>query len=102
MLTHEEYFQLEAHEWKKKELEYEKQLLQLKKEIAKRDLTILQFNIDGLRRKAGELDDRILTLNVKIENVQVSKDKTSSKISERLGLETNDWGYDPTTLEIIE
>ena len=101
-LSDSDYFALEAHEWKKKELEYERSIVLLQKEITKRDISILTFNIENLKRKGKEQEEKATELSVKIENVMVAKRKVTEEISERLGLESTNWGYNPETLEIIE
>ena len=102
VLEDSEYFQLEAHEWKKKEFEYERKLLLLQKEVTKRDISILQFNAENLRKRVIELDEQASQLTIKIENVDVAKNKVVDTISERLELDSSDWGYNPETLEIIK
>jgi len=97
-----EYFQLEVHEWKKKELDLERQLVNMQREITKRDIAIMNLNIDNQRRKLKELEDRATEYSLKIENVEVMKGKVTDNISTRLGLvDIKDWGYNPETLEII-
>ena len=101
-LLDSEYFQLEVHEWKKKELDLERQLVNMQREITKRDIAIMNLNIDNQRRKLKELEDRATEYSLKIENVEVMKGKVTDNISTRLGLvDVKDWGYNPETLEII-
>jgi|DEB0MinimDraft_6_1074348.scaffolds.fasta_scaffold01085_14 hypothetical protein len=101
-LLDSEYFQLEVHEWKKKELDLERQLVNMQREITKRDIAIMNLNIDNQRRKLKELEDRATEYSLKIENVEVMKGKVTDNISTRLGLvDIKDWGYNPETLEII-
>lgn len=101
-LLDQEYFQLEAHEWKKKELDLERQLVNMQREITKRDIAIMNLNIENQRRKLKELEDRATDYSLKIENVEVMKGKVTDSISSRLGIEdVKDWGYNPETLEII-
>lgn len=98
-LLEREYFSLEAHEWKKKEIGYEKQLKVYKKEILKRQISIAQFQIEKLRDDIKEQDEQLISLNVKLENVDVAKKKVIEDINERLGID-GEWGYDPETLKI--
>ena len=101
-LTEGEYFRLEAHTWKKRELSLQRDLLNKDKEIKKRDIAILNFNIENQRRRIKELEDEAATLSVKIENVSTGTEKVKSEISKRLEIEeVTDWGYDPETLKII-
>jgi len=101
-LLDSEYFQLEVHEWKKKELDLERQLVNMQREITKRDIAIMNLNIDNQRRRLKELEDRATEYSLKIENVEVMKGKVTDNISTRLGMvDIKDWGYNPETLEII-
>lgn len=101
-LTEAEYFRLEAHAWKKRELSLQRDLLNKDREIKKRDIAILNFNIENQRRRVKELEDEAASLSVKIENVSKGTEKVTAEISERLGIEdVTDWGYNPETLKII-
>lgn len=100
MLNESEYFRLEAHEWKKKELEYEKQIKELNKQICGQRITILKYQMDNLRDTIKDIEDDITSVNVKIKNTEVSKSKVIESINERLEID-GEWGYNPETLEII-
>ena len=101
VLTDREYFEIESHQQKIIELELRKTIKGLERQILQKNVIILKHQLDEQVRKQDMLIDDIQVLETKRLNTVTSKDKVTKAVSERLQLDTNDWGYNPETLEII-
>jgi len=100
-LTEKEYFTLEAYSGKIEEFKLKQMIASLQRDLVRKDLIILKFQIADKERASNALTDEIQRLSVKQENLAIEKQKRVDEISESLGLETNTWGYNSETLEII-
>lgn len=101
VLSDKEYFQLEALNMKMQQLELEKKIKQLEAEVQRRDITIMNWNMKERQRLLKEKESEAVAVNVRIENIKITKGKAVSAITERLQLEDDNWSINPDTLEVI-